>query len=141
MKWKFFFTIIQCTKLFELELSLCIKMDLVWITYKGWYAIKTNKQTNKKKTTPEWTLSSRLNTFVGDPTNFYHSSVISVVLTGIGGIRSWSKLDWSIDNKYETMSGKETASRLLTVAVYSYLHGHENVYANMQAHRPAMSVR
>ena len=33
------------TELFEIELIICIKMDLPLITYKGWYAIKPNQPT------------------------------------------------------------------------------------------------
>ena len=36
----------QPTELFEMELIVCIRMDMRWIAYKGWYAIKYNQPIN-----------------------------------------------------------------------------------------------
>ena len=35
------------TELFEIELTICIKMDLAVITNKGWYAIKPKPNQTK----------------------------------------------------------------------------------------------
>ena len=38
---------IHSTELFEIELFICIKMDLALMTYKGWCAIKPNQTKTK----------------------------------------------------------------------------------------------
>ena len=39
--------------MFEMKLFIYIKMDLTWITYNSWCAIKPN-QTKPNQTTPRW---------------------------------------------------------------------------------------